>query len=154
LENDLIDQEVYDRQYINHESVQLFGGEQKVSNVSKKLVKPLELTTSVQSCLRAFENYDIDLLPVIDDNKKIHGVISSRNILNMMTSNRLKLNEEIKKAVVKDFKMVKTTDPIKYLSKSFNRHTHILVNDVEENTFSVMVHKDLLDYYLQNGETQ
>ena len=79
------------------------------------------------------------------------GVITSRALLNYMTSNKLKQNEEIRKAVNKEFKCVKNTDPIKYLSRSFNRHTHILVHNPTEDKYYVVVHKDLLDYYLKNN---
>jgi len=80
------------------------------------------------------------------------GVITSRNILNYMTSYRLKLTDEIRKAINKEFKCVKNSDPLKYLSKSFNRHTHILVTNEDESKFYVVVHKDLLDYYLKNSK--
>ena len=80
------------------------------------------------------------------------GVITSRSILNFMTSNKIKLNDEIRKAVNKEFKCVKTTDPLKYLSRSFNRHTHILVHNEEESKYFVMIHKDLLDYYMKSSK--
>ena len=60
LEGNLISQEEYDAKYINKEGVQLFGGEEKVESVQMKSVHPLELTCTVESCLKAFEQYDID----------------------------------------------------------------------------------------------
>ena len=52
-----------------------------------------------------------------------------------MTANKLKLNNDIKKAVIKEFKCVKNSDPLKYLSKSFNRHSHILVTNEDESEY-------------------
>lgn len=69
-----------------------------------------------------------------------------------MTANKLKLNNDIKKAVIKEFKCVKNSDPLKYLSKSFNRHSHILVTNEDESEYFVVTHKDLLDYYLINSK--
>ena len=60
LEGNLTSQEEYDAKYINKEGVQLFGGEEKVESVQMKCVNPLELTCTVESCLKAFEQYDID----------------------------------------------------------------------------------------------
>jgi hypothetical protein len=69
-----------------------------------------------------------------------------------MTSNKLKTNNEIRKAVIKEFKCIKNSDPLKYLSKGFNRHSHILVTNEDDNEYFVVVHKDLLDYYLKNSK--
>jgi hypothetical protein len=63
----------------------------------------------------------------------------------------LELNGEIRKAINKEFKCLKNSDPIKYLSKAFNRHSHILVNDNYDDKYYVMVYKDFLDYYLKNN---
>jgi hypothetical protein len=60
LENNLLDQEEYDSKYINHESVELFGGEEKVEKVPRKIVKAMELVTKIQDCLKAFEEYKTD----------------------------------------------------------------------------------------------
>ena len=78
------------------------------------------------------------------------GVITSRSILNLRTSNVLKKDSEIRRAVNKDFKCVKHSDPMKYLSKSFNRHTHILVHNSEKSEYSVIEHKDYLNYFMKN----
>ena len=60
LENHLINQVEYDAKYIYNENVNLFGGDLLVEDIPKKLVKPLELSFTVQRCLRAFEENDID----------------------------------------------------------------------------------------------
>ena len=87
-----------------------------------------------------------------NDKKQIIGVITSRAILNLMTSNKLQKDDFIKKAVNKEFKCVKHSDPMKYLSKSFNRHTHILVHNSDKSEYSVMEHKDYLDYFMKNNK--
>ena len=66
LESNLLKQEEYDAKYIDNVNVNLFGGEEKVENVSKKFVKPMELTTTVQECLRAFEEYDVDYVKLFN----------------------------------------------------------------------------------------
>merc|ERR1712166_393948 len=116
----------------------LFGGEDVVDKVPRKVVKVMELDMKIQDCLKAFEEYKTDYLPVYNDKKQIMGVITSRAILNLRTSNVLKKDSEIRRAVNKDFKCVKHSDPMKYLSKSFNRHTHTLVHNSEKSEYSVI----------------
>jgi predicted transcriptional regulator len=88
----------------------------------------------------------------LNDKQQVMGVITSRSILNYMTSNKLKKEDEIRRAVNKDFKCVKHSDPMKYLSKSFNRHEHILVHNSDKSEYSVMEHKDYLDYFIKNDQ--
>jgi hypothetical protein len=76
LESHLLSQEEYDAKYINKENINLFGGEEKVENVPKKRVKPVELTTRVEDCLRAFDEYQVDYV----NNDKIN--INNKFILN------------------------------------------------------------------------
>ena len=60
LENQLLNQEEYDQKYINNENINIFGGGDIVDKVPKKLVKIMELNTTVRDCLRAFEKYNTD----------------------------------------------------------------------------------------------
>lgn len=60
LESNLISQEEYDSKYINNESNQLFGGEEKIDSVQMKHVVPIELNTNVENCLQLFEEYNVD----------------------------------------------------------------------------------------------
>ena len=60
LENHLLSQGEYDTKYIYNENLNLFGGDLLIQDVPKKLVKPLDLSFTVQCCLRCFEEYDID----------------------------------------------------------------------------------------------
>ena len=80
------------------------------------------------------------------------GVITSRQLTNFLTSYRLNMSQPITKSIIKEFKKVFMTDSLKYLSKSFNRHSHILVHSREENVdkYRVANHCDLLNFYMKS----
>ncbi len=78
------------------------------------------------------------------------GIITRRQITNFLTSFKLNMDSLITKAIIKEFKKVDINDPLKYLSKSFNRHTHVLVTSTE-NEYFVTTDRDLLDHFVKNN---
>lgn len=62
------------------------------------------------------------------------------------------MDAPITKAIIKEFRKVDINDPVKYLSKAFNRHNHVLVTSATEEAtkFFVTRDSDLLEYFLQN----
>jgi len=56
---------------------------------------------------------------------------------------------QFKKALIKDFKRQSLNDPIKYLSKAFNRHQLVLISD-EKNNFYGCHHQILQDFILKS----
>jgi hypothetical protein len=75
-------------------------------------------------------------------------MITSKQILNALTSFKLQIDSPIAKIVIKDFKVVESNQPIKYLSKGFARHNYIIVRDCEK--YYVCDHKVLLNNFLNN----
>lgn len=88
-------------------------------------------------------------LPVLSSNKEVMGVITRRQITNYLTSFKLTSDKPITKAILKEFKKVKRSDPLKYLSKAFNRHAKVLVYEEEGNKYYIADSDDLLNFYLQ-----
>lgn len=80
------------------------------------------------------------------------GTITRRHITNFLTSYKLTTDQTINKAIIKEFKKVNINDPLKYLSKAFNRHTHVLITSTQdkETKYFVTKESDLLNYYLKN----
>ena len=76
------------------------------------------------------------------------GIITSKQILNALTSFKLKIDNPIGKIVLKDFKVVESNQSIKYLSKAFTRHNYVIVKN-SENLY-VCEHKFLLKKFLNN----
>jgi predicted transcriptional regulator len=91
-------------------------------------------------------------LPVLSQSSQLIGVITKRQITNFLTSYKLTLDRPITKAIIKEFKKVDINDPLKYLSKAFNRHVHVLITSIEheETKFFVTQESELLEYFLQN----
>jgi len=79
------------------------------------------------------------------------GIITRRQLTNFLTSYKLTLEQPITKAIIKEYKKVDLNNPLKYLSKAFNRHTHVLVtsNHDKEIKFFITKDSDLLDYYIE-----
>jgi len=70
-------------------------------------------------------------------------------LTNSLTSYKLKLDSAIAKAVNKEFKKLKPTDSLKYLSKAFTRHQYVLVQ--EGDKYYVSENKHILKHYLKNN---
>ena len=89
-------------------------------------------------------------LPVEDNNGALIGLISQRALTNSLTSFKINSDSAIAKAVNKEFKKLKTSDPVKYLSKAFNRYQHVLIEDDEKKYF-ICENKHLLNHFLKNN---
>lgn len=87
---------------------------------------------------------------MINENNQVYGIITENQLTNYLTSYKLGLDHPIARAVIKDFKQVKTSDSIKYLSKGFTRHTFILVTD-ENNKHYISENKDMLNAFLNKN---
>jgi CBS-domain-containing membrane protein len=85
-------------------------------------------------------------LPVVTNEGILYGIVTSRQLLNFLTSYKLALDQSVKKAIVKDYKVVKMTDSLKYLSKAFTRYTHVVITD--DKDYYICDHKTLLNSYL------
>jgi hypothetical protein len=85
-------------------------------------------------------------LPVVNDKKEIIGLITQRNITNLLANFKICLDSLISKAVQKEFKKLSVEDSLKYLSKSFNRHQYILVEG--EGQLFICENKHLLENIL------
>jgi len=65
------------------------------------------------------------------------------------------LRQSIYRAIIKEFKILDFNDPLKYLSKAFNRHSYILVTNYDKASYIkyyVAIDKDLLSYFRDNFE--
>lgn len=78
-------------------------------------------------------------------------MITEKQVLNALTSYKLKIDSSINPIIIKDFKVVKNTDPLKYLSKAFTRHSYVLVTGQSDGEYYVCDHKALLDSFLNNA---
>jgi hypothetical protein len=58
-------------------------------------------------------------------------------------------DSSIAKAIQKEFKMLKSSDSAKYLSKAFTKHTHVLV-DYSDGKYAVCESKHLLKTFLNS----
>ncbi len=77
------------------------------------------------------------------------GYISGKVINNSLMSFKLTPDDSIQKIVVEEFKLMKTTDSIKLLSKAFSRHQCIIVEDNKRNYF-IAEHRNVLDHFMKN----
>jgi hypothetical protein len=62
------------------------------------------------------------------------------------------MNSLLVKAVQKEFKKVKSSDSLKYLSKAFTRHQYVLVEDVSSQKYQVCENKHLLNHYIKHNK--
>jgi hypothetical protein len=79
-------------------------------------------------------------------------MITEKQVLNALTSYKLKMNSSITTIVIKDFKVVNTTDPLKYLSKALTRHNYVIIKGEGEGEDYVCDHKALLNNFLKNDK--
>ena len=60
LENGFLEQEIYDKKYINNTKTNLFGDSSKVSDLDLKVVFPVKSDATVQDCLKQFKDQNTD----------------------------------------------------------------------------------------------
>ena len=58
--------------------------------------------------------------------------------------------DSIHKIVVEEFKLMKSTDSIKVLSKAFSRHQCVIVEDNKKNYF-IAQPRHVLDHFIKNN---
>jgi len=91
-------------------------------------------------------------LPVVNKESKLEGVVNKKNIANFLTQYKIKIDDNIKILVSKDFKKLSFNDPVKYLSRYLIRWNQILVEDDKLNRFYIVSHDDLLNSFLDKED--
>jgi hypothetical protein len=86
----------------------------------------------------------------VNDKNEVVGLITQRNVTTLLGSLKLTLDSAITKALQKEFKKLKLSDDLKYLSKAFSRHQYVLIDDSESHY--VAENKHLLDHMLKNSK--
>ncbi len=64
--------------------------------------------------------------------KTIIGIITIRQLLNYLGSYKLKNEDKIAKAVLKDYKQLHLNQPIIYLTKAFTRHNYVIIKGEDD----------------------
>jgi len=150
LENGFSTREEYDSKYFTTEKeLQIYGVKNSISELGLNETPAVKFSSTVSDVLTLMEENKTECLPVLQDDSTIGGIITQRAITNFLTSFKIELDGQISKAVAKDFKILKSTESIKYLSKSFNRHQYIVIQD-EGKKLYVCENKHLLNHFTKN----
>jgi len=133
-----------------HNIQKFFGEDLKISQLG---LSPIPAVTTEQKCrevLDLLRKHNSEFLPVTDSKGTLLGIVTGRQITNSLSNFKVKsLDDSIQKALIKDFKRQSLNDPIKYLSKAFNRHQLVLISD-EKNNFYGCHHQILQDFILKS----
>lgn len=62
LENNFMDQQIYDEKYINHQNVKLFGDNLTIEELILPQVKPVKAESTVKEVLEEFKAQNIDIV--------------------------------------------------------------------------------------------
>lgn len=76
------------------------------------------------------KEHGFDILPVVDKNNTILGVISEGNLTAQLMPGRIQPNDSIEKAIYKQFKQVNVHTSLSDLSRIFDKdHFALVVNE-------------------------
>lgn len=138
IENGFYDQEVIDKDLI------AFGDDEPIESKLKEFKEvPFVLeTNSANEVLEKMNELKVDCLPVKTSENKLLGIITKQKITGHLLNFSLKKDQEIKKAVLKDFKNLLSSQPLRFLSKAFTRHQFVIV--IDNDKFFLVVPDDML----------
>ena len=112
-------------------NLEAFGDNEKISSKLSEFTEvPFVLETdTTKDVLEKMDNLKLDCLPVNTPDSKLVGIITKQKLTGHLLSFTLTKEKEIRKAIIKDFKQLSSSQPMKYLSKAFSRHNYSLVTD-------------------------
>jgi len=147
LENGFYTQEEYNKATESKYIKKSYYGEDKlVGDLKIPTVKSFGLADAIKDVLAELVTSKVDACPIVD-NDKVVGLISLRQISNVLTGFKYTKNDEVRGAIIKDFKVLSTKDPLNYLSKAFNRHQFVIVTN-DDGSYGIAQAKDLMDLFL------
>jgi cystathionine beta-synthase len=117
-------------------------------DVTSQEVKPQDLTLTVSQALDIFEK-DTDVIPVIN-NDKVLGLLYEGRFTSAIQSKKLKLDEGIKRCLVKEFALVQPETDLSIVAKLLERHPAVIVEERKDGKIekvSVIRGKNLIKLY-------
>lgn len=145
----MIESGFYDQNVIDKD-IKAFGQDEKINQYSKlfKEVSFVQDISTVNEVLSSFENQNVRCLPVLlSTNNKVIGIITKKTLTAHLLNNTLTLNDNIKKAIQKEFKLLDVNAPMKYLSKATLRYEFIILDIESESKALLVTSDDLLELY-------
>jgi len=150
LENEYINQDEYDKLQQTSDGGKVYGGDNIIADLNLPVVYPLkENTTTILEAIEQFAKQKQECLPVIDDFGVLVGMITYKQISSGLSSFKIGANNFISSSVNKEFKRLKYTDSIKYASRAFTRHSHVLVLG-DQSKYHICEPKHVIKHFLSN----
>lgn len=121
-------------------------------NLSKLNINPLTSVLPNTTCLRTLnimKKQGFDQVPVVDKNGVIEGMATIPSLLNMLVSSKVQPNDEIKMAIVRQFRKVACNTTLGVLSRILEKESFVLVVDNKngkEEVNGLLTNIDLLDF--------
>ena len=159
LENGYFTQEEYEKvSFCKYNPVKYYGETNTISDLNLTPVIPVRDISTCKEVLELFNSKNCDYvrlilikLPVVNQKKELMGFISSKAINNALMSFKISEDDSIHTIVVRDYKLMKMSDSLKNLSKSFSRHQCVIIKD-NTGGFYISEHKNVLDHFMLNDK--
>jgi len=127
-----------------------------------KLEEPIYVksTTTCREALETMQKGNFDQVPVLDEKKKMVGLVSMGSLLSRVTSGRAGKEDPVDKAMFKfntkrNFKEITEETPLAELEKFFEKNAAAFVTDRDQDgtpvVKKVMTKVDLLQYLFANA---
>lgn len=138
IENGFYDQDEIDKDLVS------FGGSDSIKGVLSNFtqVESVSNTDTVEDVLSKLNSLNLNCLPVLNEKSILMGIITKRILTAHLLNFTLTKKDLIKKAIIKDFKFLNSSQPIKYLSKAFLRHEFVIV--IHEGKYFLVQPDDML----------
>ena len=143
IEGGFYDQDVIDK------DLNAYGDNEKIENQVNlfKDVPSVRDSDLVKDVLLVFDQQNMKALPVLNGKDELIGIIMKKTITAHLLSFSLSLETPIRKAVQKDFKLLRSDQPLKYLSKAITRYEYVVIET--SGKFKIATADDMLSLYLK-----
>jgi len=123
----------YEPQFIPNND---WGQDRTVKDLDLHLAQFLPITTTCGDAMNLMRQKGFDQFPVKDESGKTFGVLTAQNLLTRLGKNQVKLNDPIKRAVVRDLRKVSLGVALNELVRILQRNSFVLIADKYFITFT------------------
>lgn len=115
----------------------------------------IHLEDSIRKCIDLMSDLDIGALVVVDNNKKLVGIVSERDIVRSCLHPGVSIEKgRVADVVFKEVTILSPHDAVERAMQAMTKtkRRHVLVRDEHQNFIAIISIGDLLFYLLDNKE--
>lgn len=124
-----------------------WGKEHTVADLTLNPPVTIHHHATIKQAITKMQNLQFHQLPVLNEENKIMGVITSASLIEAVNKGKVSLDSPITKAIVKAYRKISSTTPISELSRVFTRVGYAIVDEKY-----IVTHSDFLTFFKDNDQ--